>query len=79
MTNKLLRSALETLYYVEGECTVAISDFGTQKFPNPDDIPNGLRTVSHIKLSMIREAARKVIAEAKADVGGSKIQYTGYQ
>jgi hypothetical protein len=61
---------VEALKAVDAECTCAIAyeplpkDF--PRYKTHDEVPNGLRTVAHIKLSMIREYARAALAKAGA-------------
>jgi hypothetical protein len=53
---------------VDAECTAAI---GYEPIPKGytahEDVPNGLRTVSHIKLSMIQGYVRAAITKDTAD------------
>jgi hypothetical protein len=59
---KELEAALKD---VDAECTAAI---GYEPIPKGytahEDIPNGLRTISHIKLSMIRGYARSALSQS---------------
>lgn len=51
---------------VESECTCAIAyEAKPAKYASHDDVPNGLRTGAHIKLSIIREYARAALQEPK--------------
>ena len=52
----------EALRDVDAECTAAIAHVPIPAgYSNPDDVPNGLRTVYHIKFGMIREYARAAL------------------
>jgi hypothetical protein len=57
---KELEAALKD---VDAECTAAIGYEPIPKGYTAEDVPNGLRTVSHIKLAMIRGYVRTALSQ----------------
>lgn len=60
----LIEKMAEALRSIELEAGAGIAGEPIYKgYPDHNSVPNGLRTVAHIKFSMIRECARDILKE----------------